>query len=434
MIRTREHAAQALGRREWQASIVPDRSIVVGGGLVGLSCAWFLRAAGAEVVVLERGATVGGGASRGNAGEICPSMVEPLPAPGMVAHAFGNLFRHDAALFVHPTYAPKMAGFLTRFARASTRGAYRRGLSAMAQLGRGAFDAYDELAEAGVGRHASRGGYLMCYGSVATARKEHEAFVRAARMGLSSSPGPILDWAAAAQLEPLVSPAVRAAFLVPDERWIDPSRLIDDLSRANDEAGVEIVSDVRVTEIDEGTRSVRVSTSRGVFEGATVVIAAGVGSRELCAMLGVRLPMQPGKGYSFSLHPASLPSRVVNFADAHVVATPMGDRLRIGGTMEFDGTLDRFNPRRIEAIVQALRPYVRGIDLSARTDEWVGPRPMTPDGLPFIGRLPGCSRVVVATGHNMLGLTLAPVTGRVVADLVTTGRAGRDLSPFAVGR
>ncbi len=248
-------------------------------------------------------------------------------------------------------------------------------------MSRGVFQAYDELARADIGTHAGRDGYLMCYASVASARKEREAFVRAAATGFSSPPGPVLDAEAATELEPLVSPAVRAAFHVPDERWIDPARFVDDLARVIVESGVEIVSDVRVTEIDEGTRSVRVSAFRGVFEGTTMVIAAGIGSRELCAMLGVRLPMQPGKGYSFSLHPASMPSRVVNFADAHVVATPMGDRLRIGGTMEFDGTLDRFNPRRIEAIVRALRPYVRGVDLSARTDEWVGPRPMTPDGL-----------------------------------------------------
>ncbi len=434
MIRTSELPERAPRTKRWQASVVPDRVIVAGGGLVGLSCAWFLRAAGAEVVVFERGAAVGGGASRGNAGEICPSMVDPVPAPGMVAHAFANLFRRDAALFVHPAYAPRMAGFLARFARASTRAAYERGLAALGQLSRGVFEAYDELAQAGIGTHAGRNGYLMCYASVASARKEREAFLRAERAGLASPPGPVLDAAAAAEMEPLLSPAVRAAFLVPDERWIDPSRLIDDLASANREAGVEIVTDVRVTAIDEGPGSVRVATSRGGFEGSALVMAAGIGSRELCSMLGVRLPMQPGKGYSFSLHPEPVPSRVVNFADAHVVATPMGDRLRIGGTMEFDGTLDRFNPRRIEAIVRALRPYVRGIDWSARTDEWVGPRPMTPDGLPFIGRLPGSSRAFVAAGHNMLGLTLAPVTGKVIAELVTAGRAAVDLSPFSVGR
>jgi D-amino-acid dehydrogenase len=361
-------------------------------------------------------------------------MADPVPAPGMVAHAFANLFRRDAALFVHPAYAPRMAGFLARFARASTRAAYERGLAALGQLSKGVFEAYDELALAGIGTHAGRDGYLMCYASVASARKEREAFLRAAGTGLCSPPGPVLDAEAAAELEPLVSAAVRAAFHIPDERWIDPSRFVDDLARVNGDADVEIVPEVRVTAIDEGPGSVRVATSRGGFEGTAMVIAAGIGSRELCAMLGVRLPMQPGKGYSFSVHPELMPSRVVNFADAHVVATPMGDRLRIGGTMEFDGTLDRFNPRRIEAIVRALRPYVRGIDWSARTDEWVGPRPMTPDGLPFIGRLPGSSRAFVAAGHNMLGLTLAPVTGRVVAELVTTGRTGIDLSPFAVGR
>jgi D-amino-acid dehydrogenase len=144
--------------------------------------------------------------------------------------------------------------------------------------------------------------------------------------------------------------------------------------------------------------------------------------------------MQPGKGYSFSVLPPSMPRRVVNFNDAHVVATPMGGRLRIAGTMQFDGSVDGIDQRRVRAIVRAVRPLLLGIDWEARSDVWGGPRPMTPDGLPFIGQMPGSSRVVVATGHNMLGLTLAPATGRVIADLVMTGRAGIDVAPFSVGR
>lgn len=333
--------------------------VVVGGGLVGLSCAWFLRAAGAEVVVLERG-SLGGGASRGNAGEICPSMADPLPAPGMIGHAFANLFRREAALYVHPGYAPRMAVFLARFALASTRAAYERGLAAMAQLGREVFEAYDELAASGIGTFAEREGYLFCFASAESARESRKAFVRSAELGVASPPGPVLDAEEAAELEPLLSPVVRGAFLVPDERWIDPSRFVDDLARGLREAGVQILEAARVTALREVGRSVVVTSDQGDIRASVAVIAAGIWSRGLCASLGVRLPMQPGKGYSFSVMPPSMPRRVVNFNEAHVVSTPMGGRLRIAGTMQFDGSVDGIDERRVRAIVRAAQPTCVG--------------------------------------------------------------------------
>jgi D-amino-acid dehydrogenase len=115
------------------------------------------------------------------------------------------------------------------------------------------------------------------------------------------------------------------------------------------------------------------------------------------------------------------------------MATPMGERLRVAGTVEFDGTADRFNPRRIDAIVRAAAPLLHA-DLGRRADEWVGPRPITPDGLPFLGAVPGHERVLVAAGHNMLGVTLAPITGRTIARLVVTGDAGVELAPFSPAR
>jgi len=165
-----------------------------------------------------------------------------------------------------------------------------------------------------------------------------------------------------------------------------------------------------------------------------VVVAAGVWTRDLVAPLGVKLTMHAGKGYSFALHPARMPERVLSLSGAHVMASPLGDRLRVAGTMEFDGTTDRFHPERIQAIVRGLAPMLRDVDLSDRSEEWVGPRPMTPDGLPVLGPIAAHPRVVLATGHNMLGVTLGPVTGDVVAGLVCAGEPGIDLAPFAPER
>jgi D-amino-acid dehydrogenase len=149
------------------------------------------------------------------------------------------------------------------------------------------------------------------------------------------------------------------------------------------------------------------------------VIAAGVWSRALCRGLGVDIDLMPGKGYSFSVPADPQPSRLIHLGAAKVVLTPLGDRLRVAGTMEFDRDPDRFRQRRVDAIIAAARPYLRDADWTRREQEWMGPRPMTPDGLLLIGRLPGSPEVLVATGHNMLGLMLAPATGRLVAGLLS---------------
>jgi D-amino-acid dehydrogenase len=408
------------------------RVVVIGGGLVGLSCAWFLRAGGAEVVVVERGAP-GGGASRGNAGAICPSMAEPLPAPGMIRHALTNMLRRDAALFVHPTYVPQMAGFLRRFAFAATRGRFEAGLAAMQQLARGVLDAYDELAANGVGTQVSTAGYLVVHGSREEAVGERRAIARMAADGIGRSPGEILDSTELRALEPILSDAARFGFELPGERSIDPSRLVDELAADLLIKGAHIQPDDAAVAIRDPGGQITVATEHGAVEGDVVVVAAGAWSPELLAPLGLRLPVLPGKGYSFALRPEAMPRRVLALEQAHVMATPMGERLRVAGTMEFDGT-DRFNTARVDAIVRGITPLLAGVDPSSRTEEWVGARPMTPDGLPFLGRCPGHERVVIAAGHNMLGLTLAPVTGRVIAGLVLEDDPGLDLRPFAPDR
>lgn len=410
-----------------------ERVIVVGGGLVGLCSAYFLRRAGADVVLLER-SRVGSGASRGNAGEICPGEAEPLPAPGLVRDAIGDLFRRDSAFFVEPRSAPFVAGFLVHLARHCTRPAYERGLTAMAQLSGQTFELYDELAREGLAVGMGTDGYLKCCSSVEAARAARDGLARMADRGLAQQPGPVLGGDELAEVEPAVSEHARAGFVQPGERWIDPSGLVDRLTDALRATGAEVVEGARVTRIrEEGARTV-IESSLGRFDGRAAIVTAGAWSRDLCRALGVRLPMQPGKGYSFSVCPRSVPRRVLNFPSAHVIATPMGERLRFAGTMEFDGTYDRFDRRRIEAIVRAVSPYLRSIDWAGRSEEWVGPRPMTPDGLPYIGPLPGRSRVFVAAGHNMLGVTLAPATGKVVADLVLLGDPGIDLAPFSPER
>jgi D-amino-acid dehydrogenase len=352
----------------------------------------------------------------------------------MLRTALRDLGRPDAALYVHAAAMPRMAAFLMRFRRAATEAAYSRGVDALAQLGRGVMTAYDDLAAAGIGTGARRDGYVTLHGDVGGAEVEHAQIARMASLGVCEPPGPILDRAALRQLEPLVSDRIAAGFQLPGEGWIDAGVLVDELTDALEHDGVEIRTRASVRSIADLGEGVEVDTATGTIEGAIAVVAAGAWSRDLVAPLGTKLSVDPGKGYSFSVHPAQMPQHVLHLPDAHVMCTPYAGGLRVAGTMEFDGTMDRFNAGRVEAIVRAASPFLDGIDWAARTDAWVGPRPITPDGLPVLGPLEDHPRVVLATGHNMLGVTLAPITGQVIARLLVDGDAGIDLAPFAPGR
>ncbi|MHB8867808.1 MAG: NAD(P)/FAD-dependent oxidoreductase [Thermoleophilia bacterium] len=407
-----------------------SRVIVVGGGLVGLSSAYYLRKAGAAVTVLERG-TIGGGASRFNAGEITSS-VSPLPGPGIIGEVAGTIFRSDGAVYLSPGQAVRGARFFARFLRNCSQQRHESGTAAITALNRRSFPLFDELASEGIAHGMHTNGYLVCCQSQEAARVTRAHYEELPH--LVAPPGPLLQGAELRAVEPALSPAMNHGFLRHEERWINPSPFVDRLADALRGLDAGIVENAEVVGLRESAQGVEVLTQAGAFRGDTAVIAAGVWSEDLCRRLGVPLGMQPGKGYSFTVGVDAVPERVLVFSDEHVVATPEGERLRIAGTMEFDGTRESLNVRRIEAMVRAVRHFLPGADWDHRADEWVAPRPMTADGLPFIGRLHDSSRILVATGHNMLGLTLAPATGAVIAALALGGDAGLDLTPFSPRR
>ena len=187
-------------------------------------------------------------------------------------------------------------------------------------------------------------------------------------------------------------------------------------------------------------RVVGVETSDGVLDCSAVAVTAGAWSGALVQALGTRIPMQAGKGYSFGVDLASPPTHALYLGDSKIAVTPLDGTTRIAGTMELSGNNRRLNWRRIVAVAQASTRYLGpwftdAEDLTTQIrDPWVGSRPLLPDGLPIIDRLPSRANAYLATGHGMLGVTLAPATGRRLAELVLTGRRADVLRPFAVGR
>lgn len=409
-----------------------SKVIVVGAGLVGLSTAFYLRQAGFEVTVVERD-QIGSGASRGNAGEITPLTAVPLAGPGMISEVFKGLVTRSGPLTLSPLRAARLMTFGFGFMRSSLPARTTLGVDAMVQLGAGAIAAFDELEAAGAKVTGGGHGFLYTAENGENVKAFHKLLTDRSASGVSDAPGPLLTGEELFATEPILDPSCSAGFVDYGAKWIDPSLFVESLGRVILDAGVEVIEGARVTGLHAGRHPSVDYLHKGKrinVKADHVVLAAGAWSGELLKPYGVHLGVVPGKGYSFTVEVDQLPKHLIHLSDARTVLVPISGKLRVVGAMEIDGTYEAFHADRIEMIKRVTAPLVTGIHWNDTSDEWVGPRPMTADGLPIIGqhrKLPG---MTLATGHNMHGLSLGPVTGKVVAGLLTgedIAIAGRDV-------
>lgn len=413
--------------------------VVVGGGVVGLCTAYYLAEAGLEVEVVERRG-LGSGASRGNAGWVCLSHSTPVPAPGVVRYALRSLGRPDSPLYLRPLPDPAFVRWLWRFWRSSTPAAFRHGYAAVAELNRTTFDLFDGLRAAGVETTLTRPGMVHAFLSPAEAR-HHLALQREMAAGHYPLPEDVVTGDEARLLDGALSSGVRAAYLVEGEGVVDPEAFAVGLGEALAAAGVKVHENVEATGFrTSGGHVAALRTAQGEIPCSAVVVAAGMRSSALLGALGHPLPLQAGKGYSFSADLDPAPRHTLYFGERRAVASPIGTTTRIGGTMELSGNNNRLDWRRIVAVALASRHYLgRWFDdpddlVGLIRDPWVGGRPFLPDGLPVIDRVPGHDNAYAATGHGMLGVTLGPVTGHRLAEYVRTGHRPETLAPFRYDR
>ncbi|MEU5948819.1 FAD-dependent oxidoreductase [Micromonospora sp. NPDC047465] len=412
-----------------ESAPAPQRVAVVGAGMVGLATAWFLQERGVQVTVLDR-TGVAAGASWGNAGWLTPGITTPLPEPAVLRYGLRAVLSPSSPVYVPPRADARLLRFLTGFARHSTPSKWRTAMRAFVPMNRRALESFDALAAGGVGAMTHEAKSFM-----AAYRTEAERSVLLDELAHIHSAGQAIEFdvltgAEAREVEPSLSDNVGAAIRLHDQRYINPGQYVHALADSVRARGASIVAGADVTDIrDEGT-GVRVVTSAGTDERYdAVVLATGTWLGELGRRFGVRTVVQAGRGYSFSVAIEHMPAGPVYFPAQRVACTPLGDRLRVAGMMEFrraEAPLDR---RRISAIAEAARPLLRGADLDARADEWVGARPCTPDGLPLIGRTRS-PRVFAAGGHGMWGITLGPLTGELLAEQITGGGQPVELRPF----
>jgi D-amino-acid dehydrogenase len=396
------------------------RVVVVGGGVIGIACAYYLARGGARVVVLER-ERVGAGASLGNAGTVSPGH-PPLNRPGRIAQAVRQMLDSTSPLYVHPSWNPGLWRWLIGFARYCTAEHVTAAMRIMAPLGKDTLALFGTLLqEERIECEARSDGY---YDVSATepglAEAEHEAAI----VGEYGYRVETLDGDELRRREPAIGANVIVGVHFVEAITLDPALFLERLARAAVRHGVEVRERVAVRDVDvDGPRVVGVRLASGAPEGAdAVVLATGPYSLEIAKRVGVRLPVQAGKGYHRDIPigpngaPAMRMACILN--EASVFCNPLDTFVRFAGTMEFSGLNEVMRRARLQQLTRSARGYIDRIGTARPVSEWCGLRPMSVDGLPIIGPLGGVEGLSVATGHGMLGLTFAPVTGQMISRLV----------------
>ena len=410
------------------ASKETGRAAVVGAGIVGLSAAWFLRREGFDVTVFDR-RSVAAGASAGNAGWICPAMTVPLPEPAVLRSAVGSLLRPNSPLRIPPRSLPGTWRFLASFAAHSTARRWRAGVAAFAPINALALAAYDELADGGVTGTTREAGIVAGFD-----RPSDAALMRHELDAIEASGQPVrfteLTERELRRERPLLADRARYGLRVDGQRYVQPLAYVQSLAAAVAERGAVLESGQVVTAVTPrpggGTRVVA-GGQPADFD--VTVLASGAWLGRLAQAAGVGVPVVAGRGYSFTVALAERLTGPLYLPGLRVACTPAPGGMRLAGTMEFrppDAPLDQ---RRIDAIVASARDWLPGVDWGTATGDWVGPRPVTADGLPVIGRT-AADGVFVAGGHGMWGMTLGPATGKLLAEMIVTGRRPGALEPF----
>jgi D-amino-acid dehydrogenase len=413
------------------------RVAVIGGGVIGLACAYELQKRGVETVVLEAG-EIGRAASWGNAGWIVPALSGPIPSPGLTLTSLRWLLSDDSPLYIKPRLDPAFARWLWTFWRHCNLHDYLAGFDAMASLNRHTMDLYDSWRFEGVRFEMHAAGLLFAF---LTTRKLHEYVEDHDRLQSHGYPtATVLTGDDMRAIAPILSPEIVGGFLIDRERHVEPASLTAGLAARLREMSGEVRTGTTVTGVSHvqrrsGRRIIAVDTNRGRVEADAFLLAAGAWSAGVARVAGVRLPVESGKGYSITIEqPAVELTQPLYLAEAMVGVSPFDSGLRIAGTMELSGISESINARRLASLRRSTSRFLTAWPRGEREVEWAGMRPLTPDGLPLLGRVPTTENLFVATGHSMLGVTLAPVTGRLMAELIASGHQDPDLQPFDPGR
>ncbi|MBK9981917.1 MAG: FAD-dependent oxidoreductase [Saprospiraceae bacterium] len=392
--------------------------VIVGGGIVGLCCAWHLHEAGMRVTIVDKG-DFSEGCSFGNSGMIVPSHFIPLASPGMIAKGLKWMFSKGSPFYIRPRLNLELAQWLWMFYRSASKKHVAECAPLLRDMHIEGREFYQQLnSKPGFDFHFDRKGILMMYQTASGEHEEAETAEMAHELGIEAN---ILSPDDLKILDPGIAMNVRGAVHFPGDAHLAPHVLMLQLIASLRKSGVEFMGNSEVIRIDDqGLDGAIISLKNNEnIKAKDVVIATGTWSGILMKKSGFKLPMQDGKGYSMTIHqPPGMPSVPAILTEARVAITPMGDKLRLAGTLEISGRDEKINPHKVKSILSAASNYYPELKITDSRPVWYGYRPCTPDGMPCIGRLSKGSSILLATGHAMMGLSLAPATGRMVKDII----------------
>jgi len=395
--------------------------LVLGSGVIGLSVAYYAARRGLQVTIIDRSPPERDGCSFGNAGMIVPSHFVPLAAPGMVALGLKWMWNPESPFYIKPRWDTELFSWAIKFWRAATPAQVCRSAPLLRDLSLASRACFEELAALpGPGFGLVQKGLLMLCKSQHALDEEAGTAEQARALGI---PADLLDARAAAKLEPGVQMDIAGAVYFPRDCHLAPRRFMANLEQQLRELGAQFIWNAEVKSWRaQGERIQALSTTQGDLTADDYVLCGGSWSSALVRDLQLSLPMQAGKGYSLTLpKPRELPQICSIFSEARIAVTPMDGALRFGGTMELSGLNEEINSRRVQGIIKAVPKYYPRFEQAdfEGIPPWRGLRPCSPDGLPYLGRPARYRNLVVATGHAMMGLSLGPITGKLVAELLT---------------
>ncbi len=413
------------------------RVIIVGGGVVGLCCAYYARTAGFEVTLLERGAPDHDSCSRGNAGMVVPSHFVPLAAPGMVSYGLRMMLSPSSPFYVKPRLDPDLIRWGLLFQSRANAAHVAKASPVLARMHLESRACYEDLAAIfKEDFDLTKRGLLMLCKQERVLEHEAKLVPRAHALGIEAE---LLNADQTARLDPGIKMDIAGSVYFPLDCHFDPSAFVDRLTKEVIDIGVDIQwnSELISWNTSSSGEIYSIATRNSYYSGDQYVLAAGSWSTEVAKKLKLSIPMQAGKGYSVTVDkPKQLPRLCSILTEARVAVTPMGSALRFGGTMEVTGLDESIDKRRVQGILKAIPEYFPEFSSEDYTSlpVWRGLRPCSPDGLPYIGRPLKNKNLIVATGHAMMGMSLGPITGKTVTALLEYKAPSIDLTMLDVNR
>lgn len=411
------------------------KAIIIGGGVIGLFSAYYLHKSGWEVEVLEQG-DLSDNCSFGNAGMITPSHFVPLASPGMVEQGIRWMFNSKSPFYVKPALNRELVSWGLQFVKHSTKKHVERSAGALRDISLLSKDLYHGFEkDTAIDFDLKDKGILMLFKTPKVEEEERHLVEKATNLGLDAQ---YLTREECQKLQPGIELDILGAVHYYCDAHIYPNKLMAGLVKYLETAGVKIHRHTEVTGINHGGGEITsVTTKDATFIGDTYLIAGGAWSPAIAKLAGLKIPLMPGKGYSFMTHsPVKKMTIPSILCEARVAITPMNGSIRFGGTMEVGKINTRVNMSRVKGIVESVPEYFPDfkIPVPDEKDVWFGFRPVSPDGLPYIGLSKKYKNLAIATGHAMIGLSLAPATGKLIADAFNEEKPSVDTGLFAPGR